>query len=284
MATTHRRSLASKAARVLLSTSGNHAFLDRASIPWLFRVTPQRWRHALGLRLLGLSPHYFIYQYDADVYPTWFTRGQILDAEYRRNADSRRLLAEKVLKPFLRPDMTVLDFGCGPGFLAKAAAKHAGKVIGADVSRGVIACARAINAAPNVEYIVNRTTSLPAIPNDQLDLVYVFAVFQHVTKEQTAEIFAEFRRVLKPGGQGVCHMLLAEPGQEPAAKPVAEGKGLLRRLVHNRLTLRMTYYSQAEMRSLLAKIGFRDIRIVQVKDVANIRDDIGNEHLLLFRK
>src|SRR5262249_36714426 len=77
----HRPSLGWTAARVALSMSKNHAFLDRPSIPLLFRLTPKSLRKGLGLHTLSLSPHYWIYQYNDDIYPKWYTRRQILDAE-----------------------------------------------------------------------------------------------------------------------------------------------------------------------------------------------------------
>jgi|GEM_PF-964175 len=282
----HFPSLGWVMARLLLSSSKNHAFLDRASIPLMFRLTPKSSHKGLGLRLLSLSPHYWIYQFNDSHYPKWYTRRQVLDGEFTRNADSRRVLAERVLQPFLKPGTTALDFGSGPGFLANAVSRFVGKVIAADISRGVAACAKAINGAPNIDFVVNRTSGLPIVEDHTVDLVYTFAVFQHLLKEQTASFLHEFHRVLKPGGQGVCHMILKETGAEETTPEVEapQFKSRIRRWLYSRLMLRMTYYTKAEMTELLTKIGYRDIRIVHVKDVAKIDDDIGHEHLLLFKK
>src|SRR4030042_6477172 len=106
--------------------------------------------------------------------------------------------------------MTALEFGCGAGFLARQASEHVRKVFATGVSRGVIACAGHLNAAPNVSYVRNGLSDLHAIADASIDLVYSFAVFQHLRKKQTLAFFKEFARVLKPGGLGVCHTILRD--------------------------------------------------------------------------
>ncbi len=142
----------------------------------------------LALRLLSLSPHYWVYQW-TNRYPPYCTRQQILAAEYERNAASRQQLCDNLLRPYLRPEMTVLDFGCGPGFLAKAVSACVSRVIATDVSRGVIACAQQINAADNLRYVVNGLSDLENVDTSSIDFVYSFAVFQHLTKDQSLAFF-----------------------------------------------------------------------------------------------
>ena len=126
--------------QLALAGSRSHAFLDRRYVAPLLAVIPGRYRRPAALRLLGLSPHYWIYQW-CDFYPGEQTRSQVLWAEFHRNERSRVELADKLLRPYLPPAGTVLDFGCGPGFLARAVAGRSGRVVGVDVSRGVLACA-----------------------------------------------------------------------------------------------------------------------------------------------
>jgi ubiquinone/menaquinone biosynthesis C-methylase UbiE len=48
---------------------------------------------------------------------------------------------EKILKPYIQNGMTVLDFGCGPGFFTMEIAKllgNNGKVIAADLQNGML--------------------------------------------------------------------------------------------------------------------------------------------------
>ena len=59
-----------------------------------------------------MSPHYF---YDRN-----------LAAEASRNRQSRQILADRLVVPHLAPDARVLDYGCGPGYLAAAVAARPG--------------------------------------------------------------------------------------------------------------------------------------------------------------
>jgi ubiquinone/menaquinone biosynthesis C-methylase UbiE len=257
-------------ARLLISSSKDHAFLDRAWLPWVMRCTPRGWREGLALRLLAFSPHYWIY---LDYYPATLGRSEVLRREHQRNLASRRELCNKVLRRFLRPTQTVLDFGCGPGFLARAVSPHVRQVVAADVSRGVIACARVLNGAGNIRYVANTLRGLPAVADASIDLVYSFAVIQHLRKEQTECFFREFARVLRPGGQGVIHVLLGE-------STVLESKGWHAR----RVDLRRACFAEEEIIALAREAGFEDVHIVPVGSLCDIDDEIGAEHLLLFRR
>jgi SAM-dependent methyltransferase len=257
-------------ARLLLSSSKDHAFLDRAWLPAVMRCTPPRWRRGLALRLLGLSPHYWIYQ---DYYPPEMGRSEALRREYERNQVSRQELCDKLLRRFLVPTQTVLDFGCGPGFLARPVSRHVRQVVATDVSRGVIACAREINGADNIRYVANTLTGLPAVADGSIDLVYSFAVLQHLRKHQTVCFFREFARVLRPGGQGVVHVVLGESGVEEATGWHAR-----------RVDLRRARFAADEVTALAEEAGLGKVQIVSVGSLCDIDDEIGTEHLLLFRR
>lgn len=273
----HPPTLAWRLAKFAIARSKDHAFLDRIWISSLFRLAPRRWRRWLALRMLSLSPHYWIYQW-TNKYAPELSRRQIIEAEYERNAASRRELRDKLLARHLRPEMTVLDFGCGPGFLAKAVSPHVRRVLACDVSRGVIACARQLNHAENIEYLVNPLADLRLIPDASVDLTFSFAVFQHLLREQAAGFFREFARVLKLGGTGVCHVILKESG-EPRVEDPSRG-GWIRRQTN----LRMVYYTPDEIREVASRAGLRDVTIRRVDSLAEMGDDIGSEQLLLFRR
>ena len=273
----HPKSRAWKLGRLLIASSKDHAFLDRWWIPRLLHATPKRLRTPLALRLLSFTTHYWVYQF-ADSYPREVTRSQILHAEYLRNAASRKEICEKLLRRFLRADMTVLDFGCGPGFLAKEASAYVSRVIASDVSRGVIACAEQLNPAANLRYVRNGLADLACIADSSLDLVYSFAVLQHITKAQSSAFFREFARVLKPGAQGVCHVLLAE-ADEHRARDSSDGGWMARRV-----QLRRVYFTAAEITKTLQEAGLRDVNVSPVSSFAEVHDDIGNEQLVTFRR
>jgi 2-polyprenyl-3-methyl-5-hydroxy-6-metoxy-1,4-benzoquinol methylase len=274
----HPPTLGWRLMRLLVASSKDHAFLDRAWISRLFRFTPRRLRRPLALRLLSLSPHYWVYQW-TNYYPAGLPRGEILRREYERNSASRKELCDKLLARFLRPQMTVLDFGCGPGFLARWVSPLVAQVIATDVSRGVLACARQINPADNLRYVRNGLSDLAEVGNCSVDFVYSFAVFQHLLKGQSLAFLREFARVLKPGGTGAIHSILKEPEAAPRY-PDAGSTGWIAR----RVNLRMVYFTAAEMAALLAQAGLADVQVVRVDTLAAINDDIGQEHLVTFRR
>jgi cyclopropane fatty-acyl-phospholipid synthase-like methyltransferase len=267
-----------QAARILLAGSSDQAFLDHGWIGWLLDALPLSARRPVALRILGLSPHYFINQW-TNAYPKGTKRTVVLDAEAERNRASRKQIVDDLLAPYLQPDMTVLDFGCGPGFLASQLAPHVRSVIAVDVSRGTIACARHLNAAANVAYLNNRSSDLVVVPDNSVDLAISFAVFQHLTFEQSLRFLEEFHRVLRPGGSAICQFAVATLSDSTSSDRTNDGSSFLDRY---RLNFRMS--SEDEVVGLIEKTGFSEILVSSVREVAEIADDVGAQHLAVFRR
>lgn len=108
------------------------------------------------------------------------------------------------LIPFLRPDMTILDIGCGPGSITIGLAKLVpqGRVIGIDYVDDPLQQARESAAAAegvnNVTFQVGNIGALD-FPDDHFDVCHVHQVLQHVAEPVKA--LSEMRRVVKkPGG------------------------------------------------------------------------------------
>ncbi len=94
----------------------------------------------------------------------------------------------------------VLDFGCGIGRVAAALAPHAREVIGVDVSKGMIAQARARASAPNLRFEQSDGRTL-ALPGASIDLVVAADSLPFLIRAGVLEAaMAEFARVLVPGG------------------------------------------------------------------------------------
>lgn len=110
--------------------------------------------------------------------------------------------------PFLlgepRGGMRVVDVGCGGGFDSLVAARRvgpAGRVIGVDMSREMLAVARAglsFDGSANVAFVAGRAEDLP-VSTDWADLVISNGVLNLAACKASA--FAEIFRVLRPGGR-----------------------------------------------------------------------------------
>lgn len=257
--------------RLLLAGSRRQAFLDQRWIGALLQVTPPARRRSLALRLLSLSPHYFIYQWER--YPRDWSWSQVLDAESERNRATRAQIAERILAPLISDEATVLDFGCGPGYLAARVRKLAREVVAVDVSRGTLACAQVLNPGPSYARL-DRGGRL-GLPDESIDLVYSIAVFQHIDPGQWPACFRDFVRVLRPGGVGVLHLAVAEQDAVAYHQP----RGL-----RGRYSLRFEEHGSAEVSRALLGAGFVDVRVEPVLGGAGIDDDVGHQHVATFRK
>ena len=103
----------------------------------------------------------------------------------------------------LRPNMHVLDVGCGPGTITidLATLVPQGQVIGLDYAQEVVEQARATAAERrigNVTFQVGDITTALDYPDGTFDVVHAHQVLQHVGDPVRA--LREMRRVAKPGG------------------------------------------------------------------------------------
>jgi len=78
---------------------------------------------------------------------------------------------------------TVLDLGCGPGFLANALAPQAASVLGLDPSPNMIAAARA-EAAPNARFEIGSSEDLSCV-EAPVHLVTIGRAFHWMDRAQT---------------------------------------------------------------------------------------------------
>lgn len=98
----------------------------------------------------------------------------------------------------LRPPMKLLDVATGTGQVARAAARilrDPRAVVGLDPSTGMLREARRVHAGPLVQ---GRAEDIP-LRDDVFDMLSMGFALRHVATLEIA--FAEYRRVLKPGGR-----------------------------------------------------------------------------------
>jgi SAM-dependent methyltransferase len=108
----------------------------------------------------------------------------------------------KLEKTGLGPGASVLDYGCGPGSAALAAARMvgaSGRVFAADISRTAlrfVARSARLRGLRNVETL--HTDCATGLPDNSLDLILLHDVFHDL--KQPGPVLAELHRVLRPGG------------------------------------------------------------------------------------
>jgi SAM-dependent methyltransferase len=98
-----------------------------------------------------------------------------------------------------------LDFGCGAGRVTRALAGRFRECVGVDISEGMVAEARRINAdCEGCRFLVDDAPDLRRFPDASFDLVYSTLVLQHLPgRRLVASFLAEFVRLLSPGGAAV---------------------------------------------------------------------------------
>ena len=110
---------------------------------------------------------------------------------------------EALLAPLqLRPGCRVLDFGCGPGFVAEGMADivgSAGRVYGVDLNtRFVTNASNRNSASDSISFHPVDGNRIP-LGDTSVDRLLCKNVLEYVPDAQTT--LAEFRRVLEPGGR-----------------------------------------------------------------------------------
>jgi SAM-dependent methyltransferase len=245
---------------------GSQNFLGARWVERVIEGAPPAARERVALRFLALSPHYF---YDRD-----------LAAEASRNRQSRQVLADALVVPHLPPDARVLDYGCGPGYLAAAVADKAAHVAAVDISRGVLACARVLNGRPNITY---QTPEQFRAGDGPADVAYSFAVIQHLRTAVLEQVAAVLAAAVRPGGTILLHFAMAENGYRTEADWLADGS--LAGRAKLRYGLNCFARTAAEMTDLVARAGFTGAEVQSLSDQIVIPgDDIPQQYLLTARR
>ncbi len=116
--------------------------------------------------------------------------------------DARQRPRELIAALGIKPGMTVIDLGTGPGYMLphlSEAVGAGGRVIGQDVFPDFLDEARQRTSALKNVSFVQGTTKSTGLPANSADLILVLDVYHHLDyPEQT---LADLRRALKSGGR-----------------------------------------------------------------------------------
>ncbi len=145
----------------------------------------------------------------------------------------------------LLPRLTVVDAGCGEGYLALEAARWAAQVIAVDSSRDVLKRARHLARKRAVTNIVWKEGRIEALPIDDasVDVVLLSQALHHVP--QPEEALRDAVRVLRPGGV-VLVLELRAHGQD---------------WVRERLGDRWLGFRDEALEDWLFRAGLEDVRV-----------------------
>jgi len=105
-----------------------------------------------------------------------------------------------VTREYLRPDMEVLEFGCGTGSTAIAHAPYVNHIQAIDVSSKMIEIARDKATASNVNNVTFKQMSIDEVSVDDQSLNAVLGLSILHLLENKEDVISKVYRMLKPGG------------------------------------------------------------------------------------
>jgi SAM-dependent methyltransferase len=112
------------------------------------------------------------------------------------SSSTRQFIAPLLNAAAVAEGMSVLDVGCGPGYVSAAASERGARPIGVDFSREMVGIAKRM--FPHLEFREGDAQNL-AFPEKTFDRVVANFALLHLTNPERA--CAEACRVLKPGGR-----------------------------------------------------------------------------------
>jgi len=129
-----------------------------------------------------------------------------LDSRMRRWLQNPR----KILAPYIKEGMSVLDVGCGPGFFSIELAQlvgKTGKVFAADLQDGMLQIIKNKISGTELEKIIHlhKTGEDKINLSEKVDFIFAFYMIHEVPNKEN--LFKEFKKILLDNGR----ILIVEP-------------------------------------------------------------------------
>jgi len=105
-----------------------------------------------------------------------------------------------VTREYFRPDMDLLEFGCGTGSTAILHAPHVNHILATDVSPNMLEIAQGKADAANVQNITFQQSNIDefSAPDQSYDMVLGMSILHLL--ENKEEVIAKVHKLLKPNG------------------------------------------------------------------------------------
>ncbi len=212
-----------------------------------------------------------------------YSKSEYLETGFENCRISREKIFDQILANQISADDCVLDYGCGPGFLSRVLAKKTERVFAADISGGVLECARILNNAPNIQYLTADDNGLAGLPDGSIDAVVSIAMIQHISDEILTMVLENCRQKLRDGGKLIAHVALFDDvwKTENDWRSDVSLKGKLK----YQYGLHCFGRDEISLIEFVENHGFGDVKITPISDIVTENfDDICSQHLLTAKK
>jgi SAM-dependent methyltransferase len=152
----------------------------------------------------------------------------------------------RLLRPYLRPDTTLLEIGPGDCALSMALAERIRLVYGLDVSDEIT---HRISLPSNFKLILSDGTSVP-LPAESVDVAFSNQLMEHLHPDDALEQLAGIWRALRPGGVYIC----VTPNRINGPHDISQHFDSVATGFH------LKEYTVGELSRLFRKVGFRKVR------------------------
>ena len=156
-------------------------------------------------------------------------KNRVCPVEKARSLDSffRKIIQNpnKILKPYITAGMTILDFGCGPGFFSIEAAKLTGvkgAVYSVDLQEKMLDIVKKKIENTELKNIIrlSKCGESEIGVDAQVDFILMFYMFHELPKQE--DTLKQKKTILKPNGK----ILIAEPKFHVSKKEFEKSKQL----------------------------------------------------------